>query len=56
VQRLSISVDGRLAGTVDDALDSARFVGLNETELLLPAPWIDDPAFHHYLRPQGKGA
>jgi hypothetical protein len=46
MDRISVAVDGYLAGAVDDALCAADLVRLNEGELVLPRPRVDDSLLH----------
>jgi hypothetical protein len=45
MKRSSFGIERRLARTNKHALYVADFIGLDETELLLLIPWVDDPAF-----------
>jgi hypothetical protein len=45
MKRSSFGIERRLARTNKHALYVADFIGLDETELVLLIPWVDDPAF-----------
>ena len=49
VHRLPVCVTRRLAGAEDDALDAGQRVRLDEAELVLPGPRIDDLTLHALL-------
>ena len=49
--RSSFGIDRRLTRTDKHALYIADFVGLDETELVLPTSWVDDPSFCRHRDP-----